>query len=347
MNNNAGKSIDVLIIEDNINDQLLVKKMLDKTSYISFEVRFADNLATGINDANQNNVDVILLDLNLPDSSGFETFLKLKLQVPDAPIVVLSGFGDEEESLKAVRGGAQDYLVKDHTDGNSLVRALRYAIERKKAEDAIKHLAYHDCLTGLPSRILFNDRFTISISKGRQDGKKVALMMLDLDHFKEINDNLGHDAGDEVLKDVSTRLTNIVRQTDTVCRLGGDEFALLMPDISSEEIIEEVAQRIMKAIRTPFIIYGSEIIIGASMGIAIYPEDSENLKTLIKHADVGMYEVKKAGGNNYRYYQAGKNTEGPALVQIAANRRLSQASPDFFCDRGRLEASSVDALPDI
>ncbi len=326
MNNNCGKSIDVLIIEDNPNDQLLVKRMLEKTSYTSFDIRFTDNLSAGINEANQNKIDVILLDLNLPDSSGFETFLKLKLHISDAPIVVLSGFEDEEESLKAVRGGAQDYLVKDHIDGNSLVRSLLYAIERKKAEGVMKHLAYHDCLTGLPSRTLLNDRFALSLSNHLRDKKTAALMVLDLDHFKEINDNLGHDAGDELLKEFSNRLINTVRQTDTVCRLGGDEFALFMSDISSIETIEDVTQRILQAMRKPFIIHGIEKIIGASMGIAIFPKDGESLEILIKHADVAMYKVKKSGGNNYRYYQDGMGMGEPALVQIGVNHSLFQTA---------------------
>jgi diguanylate cyclase (GGDEF)-like protein len=313
-NKNTGEYLDVLLIEDNNDDQLLVKKMLTKTGCARFEIRFADDLKTGIVSTIQHNADVILLDLNLPDSSGFETLVKLKLQIPDTPIVILSGFEDEEESLKAVRNGAQDYLVKGRTDGNSLIRSLLYAIERKKAEDVIKHAAYHDCLTGLPSRTLFSDRFTISISKSMRDGHKAALMMLDLDHFKEINDSYGHDAGDELLKEFSSRLINTVRQTDTVCRLGGDEFALLMSDVTGKEIIEEVALRMLKTMRKPFTIQRSEKIITASMGIAIYPEDGENIETLIKHADVAMYEVKKSGGNNYRYYQACKNTIIPAFV---------------------------------
>lgn len=322
-NKNTGKYLHVLLIEDNNDDRLLVKKMLTKTSYACFEIRFADNLSTGILETIRHNADVILLDLNLPDSSGFETLLKLKLQLPDTPIVIFSGFEDEEESLKAVRGGAQDYLVKGCTDGNSLVRSLLYAIERKKAEDVIKHLAYYDCLTGLPSRTLFSDRFTISISKSVREGKKAALMMLDLDHFKEINDNWGHDAGDELLQEFSNRLLNTVRQTDTICRLGGDEFALLMSEVSNKEIIEEVARRMLKTMAKPFIIQRSEKFIGASIGIAIYPEDGENIETLIKHADIAMYGVKKTGGNNYRFYEACMNKMELAFVKAAANLSLS------------------------
>ena len=190
--------------------------------------------------------------MDLPDSSGVETFHKLKLQVPEIPIIVLSGFGDEEDAFKAVREGAQDYLIKGQTDSNLLVRSLRYAIERKRAEETIKKMAYYDSLTGLPSRTLFNDRFTMAMAESKRNNKKMALIMLDLDHFKNINDNFGHDAGDELLKELSSRLVNTLRKTDTICRMGGDEFAVLISDVSTKEMIDEVAQRIVLAIGKPF-----------------------------------------------------------------------------------------------
>jgi diguanylate cyclase (GGDEF)-like protein len=219
--------------------------------------------------------------------------------------VVLSGFVDEEMSHKAIRAGAQDYLIKGQIDGNILERSLLYAIERKMAEDTINKLAYHDALTGLPSRILFNDRFTMAMADSKRNDKNTALIMLDLDHFKDVNDTFGHDAGDDLLKEVSHRLTSILRQTDTVCRMGGDEFALLISDASAREMIEEVAQRIIATIVKPFSLHGVNESISASLGIAIYPDDGENIETLFKHADMAMYEVKKVARNNYLYYQPG------------------------------------------
>ena len=248
-------------------------------------------------------IDAILSDLDLPDSAGVETFHKLKLQVPEIPIIVLSGFGDEEDASKAVREGAQDYLIKGQTDSDLLVRSLRYAIERKRTEETIKNMAYYDSLTGLPSRTLFHDRFTMAMAESKRNDKKMALIMIDLDHFKNINDNFGHDAGDELLKELSSRLVNTLRKTDTICRMGGDEFAVLISDVSTKEMIDEVAQRIVLAIGKPFPLQDIERRIGASLGIAIYPEDGDTLDTLIKHADSAMYEVKKMGRNNYLYYQ--------------------------------------------
>ena len=301
----SSKPIDLLLIEDNPGDLLLTKRMLEKAEHTKFHINHADSLSTGIKRALEGSLDVILSDLNLPDSPRVETFFKLKLHVPEIPIVVLSGFADEEMSLKAVRAGAQDYLVKGKIDGNILERSLLFAIERKKAEDIINTLAYHDSLTGLPSRTLFNDRFAMAMADSKRNDKKTAVIILDLDHFKNVNDNFGHDVGDDLLKEVSGRLTSILRQTDTVCRMGGDEFALLISDASAREMIEEVAQRILAAIGKPFSLHGVKEWISASLGIAIYPEDGENLETLFKHADIAMYEVKKVGRNNYLYYQPG------------------------------------------
>jgi len=301
--------IKVLLIEDNPDDQILTKRMLEKSTYSSFDITIAGSLSLGISYVGDVTLDAILLDLDLPDSLGVETFLKLNLHAPEIPIVVLSGFGDEEDALKAVREGAQDYLTKGQIDSNMLARSLRYAVERKRAEELIRKLAFHDSLTGLPSRTLFNDRFLMAVAESKRNNKKIALIMLDLDHFKDVNDKFGHDIGDDLLKEISARLMNILRKTDTICRMGGDEFALLISDVSENEVIDEVAQRVLLASRNQFILRGTELQISASLGISIYPADGETLEILTKHADIAMYETKKMGRNNYLYYHPGMNTE--------------------------------------
>ena len=293
------KPIDLLLIEDNPGDRLLTKRMLEKAQYTIFRISYANNLSAGIDCAMRNKIDVILSDLNLPDSPDVDTFHKLKLQVPEIPIVVLSGFSDEEASLKAVREGAQDYLIKGQINGNVLERSLLYAIERKRVEDTVKRLAYHDPLTGLPNRALFTDRFMMAKANSKRYRMKTALITLDLDHFKDINDNFGFDAGDELLKEVGSRLLSALRQTDTVCRMGGDEFALLIPEVTLKKAVGVIVHRIRATMRKPFACHGFGGMISASLGIAIYPEDGESLETLIKHADIAMHEVKKARRDDY------------------------------------------------
>jgi diguanylate cyclase (GGDEF)-like protein len=295
----TNKPIDLLLIEDNPGDLLLTKRMLEKAQYTVFHISYANNLSAGIDCARRNKIDVILSDLNLPDSLDVDTFYMLKLQVPEIPIVVLSGFADEEASLKAVQEGAQDYLIKGQINGSVLERSLLYAIERKRVEDTVKRLAYLDPLTGLPNRALFTDRFMMAKANSKRYGMKTALIMLDLDHFKDINDNFGFDAGDQLLKEVGSRLLSALRQTDTVCRMGGDEFALLISEVTLKKAVGVIVHRIHTTIRKPFACHGFGGMISASLGIAIYPEDGESLETLIKHADKAMHEVKKARRDDY------------------------------------------------
>jgi diguanylate cyclase (GGDEF)-like protein len=150
------------------------------------------------------------------------------------------------------------------------------------------------------------------MAESNRNNKKIALLMVDLDHFKDINDNFGHDAGDELLKQISARMMNMLRKTDIICRMGGDEFVLLISDVSENEMIDEVVQRVLLAIGKQFILRGTELKISASLGVAIYPADGEALEILIKHADIAMYETKKMGRNNYLCYHPGMNTETKA-----------------------------------
>ncbi|HOV91331.1 MAG TPA: diguanylate cyclase [Syntrophorhabdaceae bacterium] len=181
--------------------------------------------------------------------------------------------------------------------------------ERKEAEEIIKRLAYYDALTGLPNRPLFNDRLSLAMSNADRNKKKVAVMLLDLDRFKQINDTLGHNAGDELLKSVSNRLLKILRKSDTVARMGGDEFLIIVPGISFLEYVESVARKIVNSFRESFIVNGNVINVTTSIGIAIYPDDGRDVETLIKLADISMYEAKKTGRNDYNIYNEGLKNE--------------------------------------
>ncbi len=169
--------------------------------------------------------------------------------------------------------------------------------ERKRAEETIRHLAYHDGLTGLPNRTLFHDRFMMALAHVQRYRKNMALMILDVDAFKLVNDTFGHSAGDRLLQKVAKRLSAIPRKTDTVARLGGDEFVFLMPEISGREDAAKIGQKILYSFRAPFTIYRQRLYITASIGIAIYPSDGLDEETLMRHADMAMYRAKAQGRN--------------------------------------------------
>ncbi|MBN1474595.1 MAG: PAS domain S-box protein [Syntrophaceae bacterium] len=174
--------------------------------------------------------------------------------------------------------------------------------ERKKTEQQLKHIATHDSLTGLPNRVLFMDRLKMAIAHAKRNKHKLAVMMLDLDRFKNINDSLGHMVGDQLLKEIGIRLTDLLRQNDTISRLGGDEFIVLLPEIVRMEDAGEVAGKIINVIQRPFICDNNHLITSTSIGIAIYPDDCHDIDSLMKNADTAMYSVKAHGRNSYRFF---------------------------------------------
>jgi diguanylate cyclase (GGDEF)-like protein/PAS domain S-box-containing protein len=208
-------------------------------------------------------------------------------------------------------------------DGGGMVCVVRDITERTYAEEQIKHLAYHDALTTLPNRLLFKDRVTVSISHAQRHNTRVAVLFLDLDRFKVINDSLGHSIGDQLLQSVAARVQSCVRDSDTVARLGGDEFTLLLPDLVHAEDAAVVAQKILEAVRYPFHIEGREFYITTSIGISVYPEDGPDAETLIKSADTSMYQAKEQGRDNYQLFNASVNAR--ALQRIALEHGLRRS----------------------
>ncbi|MBF0566916.1 MAG: GGDEF domain-containing protein, partial [Nitrospirae bacterium] len=185
---------------------------------------------------------------------------------------------------------------------HSVANALAGIIKRKQVEESLKYLATYDTLTGLHNRIMFFDRLNQALNQSKRYGHKLAVLFLDLDGFKPINDTMGHDAGDRLLKKVAERLKNSVREADTVSRMGGDEFTVLLSRIEDYRTAELVVGKILKVINSPFCIEDKECSIGVSIGISLYPSDGENAETLIKNADTALYRVKEQGKNNYIFF---------------------------------------------
>ena len=195
--------------------------------------------------------------------------------------------------------------------------------ERKRAEEQVKHLAFHDPLTNLPNRLLFSDRLTLAVAQAHRHAQRLAVLFLDLDRFKVINDSLGHSVGDELLRQVAERIQEYVREGDTVARLGGDEFTLLVPGITAEEDAAKIAKKICDAIHDPFWIDGRELFVTTSMGVAVYPSDGHDAETLVRNADSAMYRAKEQGRDNYQLYTPAMNAK--AVERLSLESRLRQA----------------------
>ena len=305
------KFIKILLIEDNPDTKLLLQdELLSDNGNIEYSLQCVERLSMGIEYINNNEgLDVILLDLLLPDSQGMDTLSRIQSVTQDIPVIVLSNHDDESFAVKTVQMGAQDYLVKERVDRNVLARAIRYAIERhqmiKKLEQAqgeLQKIARYDSLTGLSNRNFFYEQLDNLIERVRRENKLMAVMFLDLDNFKPVNDEHGHSVGDLLLQSVAKRITSCLRKNDIAARLGGDEFIIAYDTSGNEESLAIAAQRIIEVISDVYILSGQELKISASIGVSVYPKDGVDMDVLIKNADTAMYSTKEDGGNNYNLF---------------------------------------------
>jgi len=305
---------EVLLVEDNRIDAQLIRRLLRRVSASYYRITHVRTLNDAVLSADELAPDVILADLNLPDSRGTDTVASLQTAYPDIPLIIVSAWEDEAVSLRSVKAGAQDYLVKGHIDGANLHRVIRYAIERKRTELELIRLAQFDQLTGLPNRTLLRERVNHALARAMRSGSGVATLILDMDRFKEINDMLGHEVGDKLLIKAAKRIRANVRDQDTVARLGGDEFAVILEGVSEAKEVLPVIERIVDSLREVTTVDGHEVNTSTSIGIAMYPENGNNLSELLRAADLAMYQAKSSGRACYQFF-------ADAMQEEAQSRR--------------------------
>ncbi|HEX6903832.1 MAG TPA: EAL domain-containing protein [Thermoanaerobaculia bacterium] len=457
----SGEPLKILMVEDNAGDARLVRRFLDRTALKPLEITHVDRVSKALEVLGANGgVDVVLLDLSLPDdrSGSLESLTRIHRQAPDLPILMLTGLDDEELAVQAVRKGAQDYLVKQEIDAGLLGRAIRYAIERKRAEVALRdseeryalavsgakdglwdwdlrgdriyfsprwkvmigeeevgddpsewfsrihpddlpcvrmalaahlagraddfesehrirhwdgnwrwvlarglavrdaqgssyrmagslsditarktaeerllHDAFHDPLTGLPNRALFMDRLGMAIAHAkRRLSYTYAVLFIDLDRFKNINDSLGHSAGDELLVAVARRLSSCLRPGDTVARLGGDEFTILLDEVTDVDHAGQVAQRMHREMAQPFHIQGHEVYVTLSLGITLGAGgDYDRPEDVLRDADTAMYGAKTSGKARDAVFDREMHDRAVALLQTETDLRRAVDRSEF------------------
>ena len=225
------------------------------------------------------------------------------------------------ESVPILLSAAAMWRTEGATDG--LVWVFHDITERKRAEQQIHHMAHHDALTGLPNRVLLHDRLHSAMALARRRSEMVALLLLDLDDFKDVNDTLGHFAGDDLLVAVAQRVTGCIRETDTCARLGGDEFAVVLVGIGGAADAGLLAQRLIELIDEPFVIHDQEVVVGASIGVSLFPCDGVQVEQLLKNADMALYQAKSSGRRSFRLYQEELNLQ--LQQQKSLERDLRQA----------------------
>lgn len=303
----------VLIIDDDDVMRQKIKRILSGTKYDISEAASGKEAEEIISDQV---FDCIMLDYRLGDIDGTTLIPKINSvnEVP-CPIIMITGMGDEKLAVEAMRKGAYDYIKKDNLQAEGLLNIIAAGIKWAEVEaklqasqKKLEFLSMYDSLTTLPNRQLFLDRLEHALSISRRDKSQFALLMMDLNLFKQVNDSLGHAAGDELLVEVGQRLKSLSRESDTFARLGGDEFSGILYNMRSMEDACNVAEKINMAMKEPFLLHGESVKIGISIGIAIYEGQETDVKTLLAQADSSMYEAKKGSLG----YSAFTNTDKTA-----------------------------------
>jgi two-component system cell cycle response regulator len=283
----------VLLVEDNPGDARLIEHALADASSRAFDVEHVDRVATGLERLSEGGIDIVLLDLSLPDSAGLQTFAIVRSCAEDVPIVVLTGLDDEDAATAAVQAGAHDYLVKGSFDSDAIARSVSYAVERHRMQQDLRRLATVDDLTGL-----FNRRGFLPLAEHHLnlvDRNKFPLMLLfiDLDGLKRVNDAHGHAEGSRMIQDTATVLTKTLRTSDVLARVGGDEFCVLLTGDDAENA-ERVLVRLVEAVAGHNARAMRPYELSLSVGAAPYdPEEPCSIEELMERADALMYEEKE------------------------------------------------------
>jgi len=454
------KTIRILLVEDNAGDARLLREMLNEPASCKYDLKHHESMEKAVTHLVANPVDIVLLDLGLPDAQGLGAVRRARAAAPRIPLVVLTGLDDESLAAQALQEGAQDYLIKGQIETRGLLRALRYAIERKIMEEALfvekeraqvtlncigdavvctgisgnitflnlvaekmtgwsrqeaggrpmgevfrimdatsretttnpmemavgenrtvhlpsncilirrdgfeipiedcvspihdregratgavivfrdvsaaramalemTHSAQHDFLTGLPNRVLLNDRVNQSIALAPRHMKKVAVLFLDLDGFKHINDSLGHPIGDKLLQSIAKRLVGCVRGSDTVSRQGGDEFVVLLSEVERSEDAAITARRMLQAVAEAHSINQHDLHVTTSIGVSVYPDDGLDAEMLIKNADTAMYQAKENGRQSYQFFKPAMNVRAVERQSIEESLRSALERQEF------------------
>lgn len=356
----------ILVVDDDAATLMLMRVALLNAG---FDVETAVDGADALDKFHQHPSDMVLLDVDMPGRNGYEICTALREEVGELlPIVMVTGMDDVDSVEKAYHAGATDFFAKPINWAlighrvKYLCRGLQNLLELQAAEKKIRQLAYFDTLTGLPNRQSFLESVEQEIARARLDGRKLAVLFMDLDGFKNINDTMGHGSGDLILQMVADRLRQELRPYDLVsrpsnaqadvgfARLGGDEFTALIRDIARPEDALGIAHRIRDLMRRPFRLDKREMPLTTSIGIALYPDDGEDAPALLKHADTAMYHAKDRGRDNCQLYSASLTEQAVERMTLESNLRLALVrnefhivyQPQYDLQKGRILA--VEAL---
>lgn len=350
----------ILVVDDNANKRMAIVSVLDR---LQQNIVTVDSGREALRSLLDHEYAVILLDVQMPIMDGFETaeLIRSRAISEYTPIIFITAYTHAEtDMLRGYSLGAVDFIFtpiipeilqakvsvfidlfqktqalkrhEEHLEGLVEQRTVALTVEiaeRIQAQERLQHIAHHDSLTGMPNRVLFVERLKQVLSRAQWHKRSLAVLFFDLDRFKIINDTLGHEAGDQLLKMVAERLLLCVREGDTIARFGGDEFAAFLDDIASPDDVAPIIRNFLHGLASPFVVEGHEFFISGSIGISLYPNDGADTKTLMKNADIAMYRAKQQGGNSYQFYRMDMNIHALQRLELETALRRALERQEF------------------
>lgn len=317
----------ILVVDDDRGSRFALRETLVSEGY---EVLEATNGQQAVQLCRQELPDLIMLDAVMPVMDGFQSceLIRAIPECANTPILIVTGLHDEDSVDKAFVAGATDYISKP-INYAVLRRRINHMLQVYSAEKRVHQLAYVDSLTGRPNRTRFNEHMESLLADTARTDKQFALLFLDLDNFKLVNDTLGHEAGDLLLKYVADRLSNCVRKGDLVARFGGDEFCIVLDAVRSYEMVRNIAEKLLEHLKRPFVFLGREMLLSISIGIAVYPEHGRDAGTLLKAADMAMYNAKRSH-RGYGFYESHLESDNLDRLELENDLRNAIARDELL-----------------
>ena len=325
----SGLQQELLLIEDEPGDALLFEEMLYNDPNNNFKLTHLSRVEDIAKLDKLYVYDAIILDMNLPGLSGIEAVEHVQKICPALPLIVLSGINDDKKALQTVSLGVQDYLVKGESSGEVVRRSIRYAVQRKRYEQKIAHLTQYDQLTGLYNTGSFNAALQKTVRECRKNDHVLALYMVDIDSFKEVNDLYGHDVGNSVLIEVASRLKSLCGDDHFAARLGNDEFVFAQIASNITQTGDEFAAQLDTLIAQPCYIGEYIIQVQASIGIATYPESGKDARSLLHHAQIALYRAKEQQYQIYEHFDFAFHSALMQRIQISSALRRAVENKEF------------------
>ncbi len=333
----------ILVVDDERSMRIMIRYALQRDGYALYEATDGEEALTLFT---QVKPDLVLMDAAMPRMDGFTACERLRI-LPggtETPVLMITGLDDDRSVDRAFEIGVKDFIPKP-IHWAVLRQRIHRILAACKTEQDMQRLAYHDALTGLPNRSLLMDRFGAALVRARRGGRRLALLFLDLDHFKLVNDTRGHAIGDALLRAVADRLVESVRESDTVARMGGDEFAVILEEVSAPEQISQIAEKILVSLSKPLCMEGRDLVVSTSMGIALFPDDGMDIGALLRNADIATYRAKEKGRNGYQFYtdEMGSAATRRLLLEGSLRHALRQGQFAMYY-QPRVELGSGDLL---